>query len=389
MVKKKIAFCTGTRAEYGLLKPLIDRVIADVAFNVDLYVTGMHLSPEFGNTVTQIESDGILVTERIEILLSGDSPSAISKSMGLAMIGFGDTLARRRPDMIVLLGDRFEAFCVAAAATVARVPIAHLHGGEITEGAVDDAFRHSITKMSYLHFTSTEEYRRRVIRMGEDPSRVFNVGALGVENIKSISPLDRQALGRELNVKLGDQMALVTFHPATLDEESPAEQMRQLLHALDDEPSLYIVFTKANADMSGRSINAMIDDYVSRHSDRAIAFASMGQLRYLSAMKAASVVIGNSSSGIIEAPSFGVPTVNIGTRQKGRVRADSVIDCLPTHEAITAAIRKALSDEFASIARSTMNPYEGKVVVERIMAEIRACLQHEHTAKTFYQGEEA
>jgi GDP/UDP-N,N'-diacetylbacillosamine 2-epimerase (hydrolysing) len=386
LVKKRIAFCTGTRAEYGLLKPLMDRIIADDTLEFELYVTGMHLSPEFGNTVSLIEADGVPVTDRVEMLLSGDTPSAISKSMGLAMIGFGDVLARRKPDMLVILGDRFEAFCAAAAATVACIPIAHLHGGELTEGAIDDAFRHSITKMSHLHFTSTEEYRRRVIRMGEDPVRVFNVGAIGIENLRKLPLLDRMELLQELGTDPGRQIALVTFHPATIDPEPADAQMKKLLEALDDEPSLFIVFTKANADTHGRSINALIDEFVRMNSGRAIAFTSMGQLRYLSAMRAASVVIGNSSSGIIEAPSFGIPSVNIGNRQKGRARAESVIDCLPTREAIRKAIHTALSESFRQLAGGVANPYEGHGVTDRILHEIRAYVTAAHGPKSFYQG---
>ncbi len=384
MVKKRIAFCTGTRAEYGLLKPLMDRVLSMPELEFELFVTGMHLSPDFGNTVTQIEADGIPVSERIEILLSGDTPSAITKSMGLAMIGFGEAFARRKPDLLVLLGDRFEAFCAAAAATVARVPIAHLHGGELTEGAIDDAFRHSITKMSYLHFTSTEEYRQRVIRMGESPERVFNVGAIGIENIKNLPLLNRGDLEHELGVHFGDKVALVTFHPATLDVEPPAEQMRRLLGALDNFPELFIIFTKANADTDGRVINSLIDEYVQRNPGRSVAFTSMGQIRYLSAMKAASVVIGNSSSGIIEAPSFGVPTVNIGDRQKGRVRAPSVVDCRARSEEIATAIRVVTKESFLRTLDGA-NPYEGTDVSGNILRLIGTALDSGILVKSYFE----
>lgn len=387
-MKKTIAFCTGTRAEYGLLKPLMELVLQDERLNFELYVTGMHLSPEFGNTIDLIEKDLIPISEKIEILVSGDSPSAVTKSMGLAMIGFADVFNRHKPDVLVILGDRFEAFCLAAAATVARIPIAHLHGGELTEGAIDDAFRHAITKMSYLHFTSTEEYRRRVIRMGECPARVFNVGALGIENIKNLPLLDRPSLERELGVKLGEKYALVTFHPATLEDESPVVQMRELLAALDKELDLFVVFTKANADASGRVINSMIDEYVSKYSRRSIAFTSMGQIRYLSTMRLASVVIGNSSSGIIEAPSFGIPTVNIGDRQKGRVRAKSIIDCAARQNAITSAIKESLDPAFGSRLVGLRNPYEGEQVSRKILDAIRdAVLPGESFFKSFYEDE--
>lgn len=386
MVKKKIAFCTGTRAEYGLLKPLMDKIIAEDVLEFELYATGMHLSPEFGNTVSLIEADLVPVTERIEILLSGDTASAISKSMGLAMIGFGDVFSRHKPDMLVLLGDRFETFCAAAAATVACVPIAHLHGGELTEGAIDDAFRHSITKMSYLHFTSTEEYRQRVIRMGEDPVRVITVGAIGLENIKNLRLYSRTEFEQELGIPSGSKLALVTFHPATLDAESPVYQMQQLLDALEAEPSLFLIFTKANADTHGRDINILIDEYISRKHDRAMAFTSMGQLRYLSAMSLASVVIGNSSSGIIEAPSFGVPTVNIGCRQKGRIKAESVIDCIPEKEAIRKGIKTALSAPFGNVSSRVVNPYYQQNVTDKILESIHDYFLSEHSAKSFFQG---
>jgi len=381
-VKKKIAFCTGTRAEYGLLKPLMELVLHDPDLEFELYVTGMHLSLEFGHTIDEILQDKIPVAEKVEILVSGDTPSAISKSMGLAMIGFGDVFARRKPDMLVLLGDRFEAFCAAAAATVARVPIAHLHGGELTLGAIDDAFRHSITKMSSLHFTSTEEYRHRVIQMGEEPSRVFNVGALGVENILKLPLMTLKELEKSLGVRFKTPYALVTYHPATLDDMDPENQILELLNALDSFPGLFLVFTKANADAGGRVINKLIDDYVSKNMERAVVFSNMGQIQYLSAMKFASMVIGNSSSGIIEAPSFGVPTVNIGKRQAGRVKAKSVFDCAVE----TKSIRKAIT-EVQATARNKQdqvsNPYYGKDTAKTIYKIIRDFLLAGITNKGF------
>jgi len=381
-VKKKIAFCTGTRAEYGLLKPLMELVLHDPDLEFELYVTGMHLSLEFGHTIDEILQDKIPVTEKVEILVSGDTPSAISKSMGLAMIGFGDVFARRKPDMLVLLGDRFEAFCAAAAATVARVPIAHLHGGELTLGAIDDAFRHSITKMSSLHFTSTEEYRHRVIQMGEEPSRVFNVGALGVENILKLPLMTLKELEKSLGVRFKTPYALVTYHPATLDDMDPENQILELLNALDSFPGLFLVFTKANADAGGRVINKLIDDYVSKNMERAVVFSNMGQIQYLSAMKFASMVIGNSSSGIIETPSFGVPTVNIGKRQEGRVKAKSVFACAVE----TKSIRKAIT-EVQATARNKQdqvsNPYYGKDTAKTIYKIIRDFLLAGITNKGF------
>lgn len=386
MVKKLIAFCTGTRAEYGLLKPLMDRIRQDESLDFELYVTGMHLSHEFGNTINAILEDGVPVAEKVEMLLSADSPTAIMKSMGLAMIGFGDVYMRKHPDLLVILGDRFEAFCAASAATVAGIPIAHLHGGELTEGAIDDAFRHSITKMSALHFTATEEYRRRVVRMGEDPSRVFNVGALGIENIKTIPLMDRRALEDSLAIRVPGDFALVTFHPATVDQVPSSTQFNCLLEALDATPSLYLIFTKANADAHGRVINDLVDRYVARNPSRSVAFRSMGQLKYLSAMKHSSLVIGNSSSGIIEAPSFQVPTVNIGTRQRGRARAASILDCDATTESILETIQKAMSEGFKPTLLNTRNPYEGGRVSESIHRLLKASLEASINKKSFYEG---
>lgn len=380
MVKKRIAFCTGTRAEYGLLKPLMDLVLADKELDFELYVTGMHLSHEFGHTIDLIEQDGIPVTEQVEILLSGDTSSAISKSMGLAMIGFGEVFSRRKPDVLVLLGDRFETFCVAAAATVACIPIAHLYGGELTLGAIDDTFRHSITKMSYLHFTSTEEYRKRVIQLGEDPSRVFTVGAIGVENISTLPLMDKDELQDSLGIKLGKRFALVTFHPATIESLSPENQVNELLKALDSFPDLFIVFTKANADAGGRVINTLIDNFVALNKNRAVAFTSMGQLRYLSAIKLCSVVIGNSSSGIIEAPSFNVPTVNIGSRQDGRVRASSVIDCV----VFSTHIEKSINTALLNKKNTVLNPYYSANTSSNIFTLLKQALIQDFKTKTFY-----
>jgi GDP/UDP-N,N'-diacetylbacillosamine 2-epimerase (hydrolysing) len=386
MVKRTVAFCTGTRAEYGLLKPLIDRVRQDGNLEFELYVTGMHLSHEFGHTLDEILKDGVQVSEQIEILLSSDSPTAVIKSMGLALIGFGDIFMRRRPDVLVILGDRFEAFCAAAAATVAGIPIAHIHGGELSEGSIDDAFRHSITKMSTLHFASAEEYRQRIIRMGEEPSRVFNVGALGIENIRNLPLMDKAELEASLARRLCSKLALVTFHPATADSEPTALQFKNILEALDATPALYLIFTKANADADGRIINEMIDRYVEKNSSRSIAYASMGQIKYLSAMRISELVIGNSSSGIIEAPSFHIPTVNIGTRQRGRIKAASVIDCDTDKESIRAAIEKGLSESFRSKLLELKNPYEGEKVSEAIFMLLKKSLPTLAVNKSFYEG---
>lgn len=382
---KKLCVVTGTRAEYGLLMPLIKQIEQSTKFTLQLLVTGMHLSPEFGSTYQLIEKDGFRIDEKVEILLSSDTPVGISKSMGLGMIGFAESYERLRPDMIILLGDRYETFVAAAAASVARIPIAHLHGGETTEGAFDEAFRHAITKMSWLHFTSTEEYRQRVIQLGEQPERVFNVGAIGIENIVHLPLMSQEELEDSLGIKFKENLLLVTFHPVTLENATSKLQFEQLLKALESIKDATIIFTKANSDTDGRIINQMIDEYTREHSENMLSFTSMGQLRYLSAMKYASAVIGNSSSGIIEAPSFKVPTVNIGDRQKGRIQAESTINCEPTVESIKTAIQKALSEDFNKENEETENPYGNGDVSKKVIQEIARTFENQLSLKkTFY-----
>ncbi len=380
---KKICVFSGTRAEYGLLKSLMQQIDQDEELQLQILVGGMHLSPEFGSTFLEIEQDGFKINEKVEMLLSSDSAVGLCKSTGLGLIGFGDALERLAPDVLVVLGDRFEAWAACAAALFCRIPIAHIHGGEATEGLIDEAIRHGITKMSHLHFVATEDYRRRVIQLGEQPGRVFNVGAPGVENINKLTLLDRPTLEREIGFTLGPQNALVTFHPVTLETATAESQFGLLLEALADLPELHLIFTRANADTDGRIINRMIDDFVAQRSGSAAVFSSLGQLRYLSAMQQVDVVLGNSSSGIIEAPSFGVPTVNIGARQHGRVRAASVIDCEPEKMAIRAALDKALSKTFKNLAATVDNPYEGCDTALRI----KECLKEvdlPDTRKTFF-----
>jgi GDP/UDP-N,N'-diacetylbacillosamine 2-epimerase (hydrolysing) len=316
-----------------------------------------------------IEQDGFVIDEQVEMLLSSDSPVGTSKSMGLGLIGYSEALQRLHPDIVVILGDRFESMTMACVCMNHRIPVAHLHGGETTQGAVDEAFRHSITKMSHLHFTSTQEYRKRVIQLGEHPDRVFNVGAIGIENIKNLPLLTKAELNKSIEFDLGDKYFLVTVHPVTLESSTAEEQFKNLLSALDSacSDSAKIIFTKANADTGGRIINQLIDEYVSNNPKRSITFTSMGQLRYLSAMKHCMAVVGNSSSGIVEAPSFNVPTVNIGDRQKGRVRARSVTDCAPSQDAIQKALAKSRSEEFRQSLKDMVNPYEQKNTVEQIL----------------------
>lgn len=382
---KKICVITGTRAEYGLLKPLMEKIYNDDDLQLQLVVTGMHLSPEFGLTYKEIEKDGFNIDDKIEILLSSDTPVSISKSMGLAMISFSESFNRLKPDLVVVLGDRYELFAAVSAAIVAKIPVAHLHGGETTEGAFDEAFRHSITKMSYLHFTSTEKYRKRVIQLGEDPKRVFNVGAIGVENIKNLPLLSKEELEKQIDFFINDKTILVTFHPVTLENQTSAQQFAELLHALDELNDLRIIFTKANSDTDGRVINQMIDDYVAKNKGRAKAFVSLGQLRYLSAMKYVAAVVGNSSSGILEAPSIPVATVNIGDRQKGRIKAESVIDCETKSEEIVKAIRIALSDDFQEKVKTVKSPYGDGNVSDKIIKHIKSFLNKPlDLKKTFY-----
>lgn len=323
---------------------------------LQVIVTGAHLAPEFGLTFREIKSDGFRIDRKIEILLSSDTSSSITKSMGVAMIGFADALAELGPDMLLLLGDRYEIFAAAAAATIARIPLAHLHGGETTEGAFDEAMRHSISKMAQLHFVAANEYRRRVIQLGEDPTRVFMVGGLGIDNILKRDLLDRPALEAALDFKLADRNLLVTFHPATLEQGSVVEQMEELLAALDTLDNTHMIFTLPNADTQGRALCQMVEDYVAKRSN-AKAYASLGQLHYLSAVANVDAVVGNSSSGLTEVPSFCKVTINIGDRQKGRLKAASVIDCQPQTESIKSALARAYSTEFQDALWQTRNPY--------------------------------
>lgn len=368
---KRIGIMTGTRAEYGLLKPLMQEINKDNDMELYLIVSGMHLSPEFGMTYQEIEEDGFEINAKVEMLLSSDSPAGISKSIGLGVIGFADEFQRADLDMLILLGDRYEALSAAICAMVMRIPIAHLHGGELTEGAIDEGIRHSITKMSYLHFTSTEQYRNRVIQLGENPERVFYVGALGVENIKKINLMTKEELERSIHFEIDENTVVVTYHPVTLENNTVEEQFLNLLKVLDRNPKIRMIFTKANADTNGRIVNELIDKYAAQNSERACAFVSLGQKRYLSALKYCRIVIGNSSSGIIEAPSFGKPIINIGDRQKGRICADSVINCGYTQQEIQQAMETALTEEFENKARNCRNPYEKENTAANIISVIK------------------
>lgn len=367
---KKINILTATRAEYGLLKPIIKKLMEVSEFDVRVVVTGAHLSPEFGLTYKEIENDGIKIDKKIEILLSSDTPTSISKSMGLAMISFADYFEELMPDMLLVLGDRYETLAVSCVAMNQRIPIAHLYGGETTEGAVDESFRHAITKLSYLHFTSTEEYRNRVIQLGENPDRVFCVGAIGIENILIEKLLKKEEMEDSIDFKLDKPYAVVTFHPVTLENSSAEEQFQELVSACKQYKDMNFIFTKANADTDGRIINKMIDVFV-KENKNAIAFTSLGMNRYLSALKYCSMVIGNSSSGLLEAPSFGIPTINIGDRQKGRLQANSVINCKPVEKEISDSIELALSNEFIERVRKTTNPYGDGNTCSKVVSIIK------------------
>lgn len=368
---KKICVFTGTRAEYGLLKPLLERIGQDTALKLQLLVSGTHLSAEFGNTVELIKADGFPIASTVDTLDSSDTAIGTCRSIARGVSGYAAAFTKLQPDLLVVLGDRFEAFAAATSALVCQLPIAHLHGGETTEGVYDEAFRHAISKMSLLHFVSTEVYRQRVIQLGEAPDRVFNVGAIGLEHLDSDDILTRIELEASLNFQFGQQNALITFHPVTLEPGAAAEQFKQLLAALDRFPDLKLIFTKANADTGGRTINYLIDSYVAEYPDRAISFISMGHQRYLSSLQIVDIVVGNSSSGILEAPSFKVPTVNIGERQKGRIKAASVIDCEPVENDIVAACQKALSEKFKILAQNVDNPYRQVGTADRILQLIK------------------
>ena len=355
---RKICVVTSTRAEYGLLYWLLKEIEADSELKLQLIVTGMHLSPEFGLTYKEIEKE-FKIDKKIEILSSSHTSLDICAEMARVYEKFAPALAELKPDILVLLGDRYEIFGVAGVASIMQIPIAHIHGGETTQGAFDEAFRHSITKMSHIHFAATNEYANRIIQLGEEPSRVFNVGGPGIENIKKLNLLNKNEFEKSIKFKLAKKNLLITFHPATLENSSAREQFNELLNALDELEETNFIFTKANSDTDGDVINKMIDEYVRQNPQKAAAFVSLGQLRYLSAIKFVDIVLGNSSSGLLEVPSFKKATINIGDRQKGRARASSVIDVRPVKEEILAAIKRAYSKEFEQTLKDTINPYDG------------------------------
>ncbi len=381
---RKICVVTGTRAEYGILYWLLRELSADPRFALQLAVTGSHLSPEFGLTHRVIQADGFSIDRRIEILLSSDTWVGMSKAVGLAMIGFADAFQDLEPDMVVVLGDRFEILAAAQAAFFAGIPVAHISGGELTLGALDDSMRHAITKLSRYHFVAAQAYRRRVIQLGEAPDTVFNVGDPGLDNIARLELLDRAALARCLDLDPTAPFFLTTYHSATLGASDPCAALRAVLEALDAFPNHQVVFTRPNADAGGRALAHLIDDYAAHRPQRVKCFASLGQLRYLSAMKHCAAVVGNSSSGIVEAPALARPTVNIGPRQAGRLRAASVIDCEEATGSIVAAIAQTLSDEFLAQMRNGTSPYGNCNASRQIVSLLARLDVSRHQAKRFH-----
>lgn len=381
---RKICVITGSRAEYGLLSGLMQAIHKDADLQLQIIATNMHLSPEFGLTYREIENDGFIIDKKVEMLLSSDTPNATAKSVGLGTIGFADAYEDLKPDMIVVLGDRYEILAAVSTALFYKIPVAHLHGGEITEGAYDDCIRHAITKMSHLHFTSTEEYRNRVIQLGEQPERVFNVGAIGIENIKKVPLMTKQELEESLGFEIGDKCLLVTYHPVTLESSTAEEQSQNLLTALDRYKDYRIIFTMPNSDTNGRIIMQEIERYVEKNKERALAFKSLGLKRYLSALQYVSAVVGNSSSGIIEVPSFGIPTLNIGDRQKGRIAADSVVHCGATLAEINQGMQVALSALQIQVSLRCINPYEKKDTTDNILRIIKDYPINSLIQKSFY-----
>lgn len=380
---KKICVVSGTRSEYGQLRWVMQGIKDDAELCLQVIATGMHLSPEFGLTYRDIERDGFIIDRKLEMLISSDSAVGVTKSVGLGTIAFADAFFDLQPDIIVLLGDRFEALAAATAAMMASIPIAHLHGGEITEGAIDDAIRHALTKMSHWHFVAAEEYRQRVIQLGEAPERIILCGGLGVDVIRKTTRLDRPALEASLDFKFGKRNLLVTFHPVTLAQDSGAGQMEELLVALDTLQDIHLVITLPNADIGGRELIRMVEKFVAAHP-HAKAFTSLGQQRYLSCIAQVDAVVGNSSSGLSEAPAFKKASVNIGERQRGRLKAASVIDCAPLRKDIVRAIEKLYTPAFQATLETVRNPYGEGGASDMIVETLKRIDTHSSLKKVFH-----
>lgn len=380
---KKICIVTGSRSEYGLLYWLIKAINKDPAFKLQLIASASHLSHEFGLTYKKILDDGFAIDQKVELLLSSDTAVGITKSIGLGVIGFADAYANLCPDLIVLLGDRFETLAAAQAAFIAKIPIAHIHGGELSEGAYDDGIRHSITKMSHLHFVATPSYRQRVIQLGEDPKRVFHVGAMVLDSISHHALLTKNTLEDLLQLKFNNLSFAITYHPETLGNRQPKQDFSELLSALENFKDATLIFTKGNSDSEGRVINDMIDEFCRNHNN-AKAFVELGHLNYLSLLNIVDITIGNSSSGIIEAPYFKIPTVNIGDRQRGRIKPSSVIDCEPTEHSIVSGINRGLSPQFQKEIQSMILPYGDGNIAEKIVQVFKETDLTEVIKKRFY-----
>jgi len=384
MKKRKICVVTGTRAEYGLLRWLMDGINKSTKLDLQIVATGMHLSPEFGLTYQEIENDGFTIDKKIEMLLSADTPSSISKATGLGLIGFADAFYELNPDIVIVLGDRYELLAASLAAMFENIPIAHIHGGETTAGAFDEAIRHSITKMSWWHFVAADEYQKRVIQLGENPKQVYNVGGLGVDAISKTKLLSKKILMGKTGIIFGDKNLLITYHPVTLENKTSQQDFKSLLDVLSEIKDIYLIFTMPNADSDGRVIKKMINDFVFNQSERSISFTSMGSLNYLSTLQYVDGVVGNSSSGLAEAPTFKIGTINIGDRQKGRLKAESVIDCEPTKKSIKLAINKLYSRKFQKDIHSVQNPYGDGDATEKIMSILSNKPIPEEMKKDFY-----
>ena len=380
---RRICVVTGTRADYGLLRWVMEGIRDASDLELQVIATGMHLSPRFGLTYRDIEKDGFAIDAKVDMRLDSDTPAGVARSMGLGLSGFGEALQQLAPDVMFVLGDRFEMLSAVAAATVARIPVAHAHGGETSEGAFDEGIRHAITKMSHLHFVAAEEYRRRVIQLGEDPARVFLVGGLGLDSIDRLPLYDRAQLESSLDFALGAKSLLVTFHPVTLEQDTAQGQMAELLAAVAELDDTHLIFTMPNADPGGRALMEMVEQFVAGHPN-ARAYTSLGQLRYLSCLRHVDGVVGNSSSGLIEAPSLGIGTINIGDRQRGRLKAESVIDCAPDRTAIAAAIARLSSPAFRAALTHVRNPYGSGGAADKIVRVLREYPLREILKKSFY-----
>lgn len=383
MSKKKICIVTGSRAEYGLLYWLIRAVKEDQDLELQLIVTGMHLSSEFGFTYKEIEKD-FKIDKKIDMHLSLDTSVEISRSMGIAQTSFSEAFNELKPNIVVVLGDRYEIFSAAVSAMISRIPIAHIHGGEATEGLIDEAIRHSISKMSHLHFTAAEEYSNRVIQLGEEPNRVFNVGGMGIENIKKIKLLSKKEFEKSINFQLNTKNILVTFHPVTLEKQTSGKQFQELLNTIDELENTNIIFTKTNSDIDGKIINKMIDQFTFKNPNKSISITSLGQKNYLSALKYVDLIIGNSSSGLLEAPSFKIGTINIGDRQNGRLKAQSVVDCLTDKKNIKKAIERVYSDKFQKLLKNVRNPYGEECASQKIINVLKNVSLNEILKKPFF-----